>query len=169
MKAIKCLVIALCAILVSFNADAKLNATNGLAAGKSLLALYSQYKADGKLDLSNTNNISNIVSLVTNIKGLTSESTTQNTSASFLSSLITGSNNLVTTSNSNSVLSALGSIANLDTNSIASSVATSAATSAAKSALSGLLGKASSTATNTTSEAASTAGSVLSALFSSLK
>lgn len=166
MKSIKTMVIAICAILLSVNANAaKLNASNGLAAGKSLLALYTQFKADGKLDLSNASNINNIVTLVSNVKGLTSESTASSTPASFVSSLISGSNNLVTKNNSNSVLGALGSIANLDTKSIASSVASSAA----KSAIGNLLGKASSSSAASSSQAASTAGSVLSSLFSSLK
>lgn len=164
MKTIKSLIIAAAALFIAGNVSAAtLNATNGLAAGKALLALYTQYKADGKMDLSNTTNINNIVSLVSNIQGLTGKSTSANTSTDFLSSLISGSKNLVTEANSNSVLSALGSIANLDTSAIAKSVATSAATSA----LGKLVGG--SKTTTDSSSAASTAASVLTNLFSSLK
>lgn len=152
-----------------------LNLQNGITAGKALVALYKQYKSDGKLDFSNTTNLTNLVSLVSNIKGLTNKSTTSSTPADFLSGLISGSNNLVNNSNANSVLGALGSIANLDTNSLAQSATTAAAnaaTKAAGSAISKLFGGSGSTSSGTTSStntATSTATSVLTKLFSSLK
>lgn len=172
MRTVKAIIVALAALFICTGASAaKLNLQNGLSAGKALYSLYTQYKADGKkLDLSNQSNITNLISLVTNIKGLTAESTTSNTAASFLSGLISGSSNLVTKSNSNSVLSALGSIANLDV----SSLAANAASSAASSAVSSLLKKASGSTTTSTSNTnsntvASTASTVLSSLFSKLK
>jgi len=166
MKTLKYFLVAVMALTISGRAHAQLSAANGLAAGQSLLALYSQYKADGKLDLANTANITNIINLITNVKGLTAKSTAENTSSSFLSNLISGSKNLVTNSNSNSVLGTLGSIANLDTSSLASSLASSAATSA----ISGLFGKKnSSSASSNTSASAVTAASALTSLFSSLK
>lgn len=161
-----------------------INAANGIAAGKALLALYTQYKADGKLDLSNPTNLANIVSLINNLKGLRSDATVENTPSSFLQGLVTGSANLVTTGNTPSVLSTLGSISNLDVSALANSAvsqatsaatsaitsaASSAATSAITSALGGLTGT-SSTATTATSaeqqEAAANAQSAMSALTS---
>lgn len=161
MKVLKCITALVASLLICANANTQslLTSSNGLAAGKALLSLYTQYKADGKLDLSKANNITNIVNLITNVKGLKSGSTSANTPSSFISSLISGSNNLVTKNNANSVLGALGSISNLDTSSIASSVASSA--------LSSVLSKKSNN--TTTSSAASTAGSVLTKLFGSLK
>ena len=44
--------------------------TNGKAAGSALKSLYTQYKADGKLDMSNLNNILNMSTLASNVKGL---------------------------------------------------------------------------------------------------
>jgi len=134
-----------------------LTTSNGLSAGKALLSLYTQYKDDGKLDLSNTVNITNIASLVSNIYGLTTKSNTTN----FLSGLISGSKNLVNNSNSTDVLGTLASISNLDSKSITTSVATSAA----KGLLSRLSGKKSET---TASSAASTAAGALTSLFSTL-
>lgn len=169
MKIIKSLIIALAGSLLCFGANAAtLNLQNGIAAGTALKALYGQYKTDGKLDMTNTTNISNIVTLVSNIKGLTSESSTDNTAKTFLSGLISGSNELVNSSNSNSVLSTLGSIANLDVESLAKSAASSAATSATNKLLSRLSEKAPATLTGT-GTAASTATNALTTLFSSLK
>jgi len=168
MKTIKTLIIALAASLFCAGANAAtLNLQNGIAAGKALYDLYGQYKATGKLDLSNTTNINNVVSLVNNIKGLTTKSTSENTSESFLSGLISGSKELINSSNSDSILSKLGSIANLDVSSLATQAASSAATSAVNKLLGKVTGKSSSTSTDNT--AASTATSVLTSLFSSLK
>jgi len=140
------------------SAQAGLNLSNGIKAGTALLALYKQYKADGKLDLTNANNISNVTTLVSNIKGLKS-SDTSNTS--FIDGLISGSKNLVTNSNSGSVISSLSSLAGLDVSSLGAS--------AASSAVSGLLSKAtSSSSSSKSSSAASTATSVLTSLFKSL-
>ena len=41
--------------------------TNGQAAGAALKALYSQYKADGKLDMANLTNIMNLATLANNV------------------------------------------------------------------------------------------------------
>lgn len=147
---------------------------NGIAAGKALLALFNQYKSSGKLDLANATNLSNLVSLVNNVKGLTGTSTVASTPADFINGLISGSGNLVTNNNSNTVLSTLGSLAGLDTNSIAksaASAASSAAASAASSAIGKLLGgsKTTSSSTASSNSAASMATSLLTGLFSSFK
>ena len=155
-----------------------LTQSNGASAGLALLSLYTQYKSAGKLDLSNTTNLSNLITLATNIKGLSSSVK----NSSFLTGLISGSKNLVNNSNSSTVLSSLSSLANLDLSSLSStaaSAATTAATSAAKKAASGLFSKltgkvssAASTATTAVNDAASTAttqaNSILTSLFSAL-
>jgi len=169
MKISKFLAIALAAVLLAAPCRAQssttaatestLTTSNGLAAGKALLSLYTQYKADGKFDLNNASNISNLVSLATNIQGLA-----QNTNVkSFLSGLISGSKNLVNSSNSSSVLSTLKSISGLDLNSLG----TSAATSAASSLLSKLGGSSTSSSASSNS-AAGTAANALTKLFSTL-
>lgn len=61
------LIAAIISVVPSYRADAKINlskaasvltSSNGIAAGTALLSLYTQYKADGKLDFSNTSRIS---------------------------------------------------------------------------------------------------------------
>lgn len=143
-----------------------LTASNGNSAGSALLGLYSQYKADGKLDLQNASNIKNLLTLAQNIKGLAQTKNTTN----FLSGLITGSKNLVNNSNSSTVLSSLSNLSKLDL----SSLGTSVASSAAKSAASGLLSKVASGAKNTatsapTNSATNKASSILTSLFGKLK
>ena len=80
---------------------------NGKAAGAALRALYTQYKADGKMDMSNLNNILNLTTLATNIQDLKGQSDKSAFYKDFVSGLISGSNNLVTESNSTSVMSGL--------------------------------------------------------------
>lgn len=143
-----------------------LTQSNGNTAGGAILSLYTQYKADGKVDLTNPKNISNIITLASNIKNLkkTSDKT------QFVSGLISGSKNLVNSNNSASVLSSLTSLSKIDLSSVASSAATSAASS--------LLSKATSTAKSTASTAATSvadnkqvqkAASVLTGLFGKLQ
>ena len=48
--------------------------SNGRAAGAALKSLYAQYKADGKLDMSNFNNIMNLATLANNTKDLKGQS-----------------------------------------------------------------------------------------------
>ena len=174
MKTFKLFAVAAAALLLtvsSFQANAQtknsvvdnvvsaLTSQNGNSAGSALLSLYNQYKADGKLDLKNTANITNILTLASNIKGLAQQTNT----SSFLSGLIKGSKNLVNNANSGSVLSALSNLSNLDL----SSLGTSAATSAASSLLSKLKGG-SSNASSNNSGAANAASSILSGLFGQL-
>ena len=161
MKTLKTLLIAVAALAIAVPCSAKLTASNGLAIGKSLYSLYTQYSADGKLDLTNVTNIKNIATIVSNAKGMDT-TTKESGNTSFLTSLISGSNNLVTSENSSSVLSTLSSLSSLDASSITSSVASSAA--------SGLFSKLtkSSKSSTTTSSSASKAGSLLTNLFSGL-
>lgn len=57
------------------NVVTALTSTNGINAGSALLGLYTQFKADGKLDFKNANNITNILKLASNISGLKSGNT----------------------------------------------------------------------------------------------
>ena len=132
------------------------NLTTGTGAGSALLGLYSQYKTDGKLDLTNVNNIVNLATLASNCQGL--KSSTADT-GSFLSGLISGSKKLVNQDNGSTVLNSLKSIASSNLSSItdaAKSYAASSATNAAVSALTGV---------NTNTSGVSSAVSTLSTLF----
>ena len=86
--------------------------TNGKAAGSALKSLYTQYKADGKLDMSNLNNIMNAATLATNVKGLKGQTDKTTFYKDFASGLIAGSGNLVTQNNSAAVMSGLTSLVN---------------------------------------------------------
>lgn len=147
------------------NIASSLTGNTGSSAGLALLNLYTQFKADGKLDLSNSNNISNLVTLATNIKGLKG-STSKTDLSSFVNGLISGSKNLVNKGNSTSVLNSLKSISNLDLSSLGNA-AVSTATAKAKSNLLGQMAK----ATKDTADNGDTqkAGSILTDLFKSLK
>ena len=153
-----------------------LTASNGNSAGSALLSLFTQYKADGKLDMTNPTNIANLITLANNIKGLAAAKNT----GSFLSGLISGSKNLVNKSNQTNVLSTLSSLSNLDLSSLSSTAAKSAATAAATSAAKGLLskvknsastaaGQTASTANTASNSALSSATSLLTGLFGTLK
>lgn len=147
------------------NAVSALTSQNGTSAGSALLGLYTQYKADKKLDFSNPTNIKNLLALANNIKGLASNASTTN----FLSGLIKGSKNLVNDSNSSSVLSSLKSLSNLDLSSLATKAAGTAAKSAASSLLSKVTKSGSTNAQTTTSASTDKAASILTSLFSKLK
>ena len=87
-------------------------ATNGKAAGAALKALYTQYKTDGKLNITNVTNIANITTLATNVKGLKGQTDKTSFYKDFAAGLITGSNNLVTEETSGSVMDGLTSLVN---------------------------------------------------------
>lgn len=89
--------------------------TQGNSAGKALHNLYTQYKADGKFDAKNLNNILNTVSLINSCSDL--KENIKNTSflKDFGIGLVLGSNNLVTNDNSDIVTEQLGAlVSNID-------------------------------------------------------
>lgn len=86
--------------------------SNGQAAGAALKALYTQYKADGKIDLSNINNIMNLAALANNVKDLKGQTNKSAFYKDFAAGLVTGSNSLVTSSNSTAVMNGLSNLVN---------------------------------------------------------
>ena len=87
--------------------------TNGQAAGAALKALYTQYKADGnKLNMTNLTNIVNLTTLANNVQGLKGMSNKADFYKEFASGLVLGSNNLVSQSNSNSIMNGLQNLVN---------------------------------------------------------
>lgn len=89
--------------------------SNGQAAGAALKSLYTQYKADGKLDMTNLSNILNLATLTQNIQGLKGQSDKSAFYKDFASGLILGSSNLVTQNTASSVMSGLTSlVSNVD-------------------------------------------------------
>ena len=91
--------------------------TQGQTAGTALKALYAQYKLDGKkLNMENAANILNAASLAGSVKSLKSSDLAYK--KDYAKGLVFGSNNLVTESNSSSVISGLTSLSNLDLTSL---------------------------------------------------
>lgn len=86
--------------------------TNGQAAGAALKALYSQYKVDGKVDMGNLTNLMNLATLATNVQGLKGQTDKGSFYKDFASGLVLGSNNLVNTANSTSIMSGLQNLVN---------------------------------------------------------
>lgn len=85
---------------------------NGQAAGAALKSLYTQYKADGKLDVTNLTNIVNLTTLASNVKGLKGLTDKSTFYKDFAAGLIVGSNNLITQNNSTAVMSGLTNLVN---------------------------------------------------------
>lgn len=86
--------------------------SNGQAAGVALKALYSQYKADGKLDMGNLTNLMNLATLATNVQGLKGQTDKSSFYKEFASGLVLGSNNLVNNTNSTSIMGGLQNLVN---------------------------------------------------------
>lgn len=93
--------------------------TQGKTAGTALRSLYTQYKADGKIDTKNITNILNMLTLVNSCSELKNNKSDKTYLKNFTQGLVLGSSNLVTTNNSTSVLCGLTSLANtVDTSSL---------------------------------------------------
>ena len=108
-------VVALCALTVSCGVlggagNAQSGTVNGQSSGAALKSLYSQYKTDGKVDLTNLNNIISMAQLVNGIQGLKGLDDKSAFYTDFASGLILGSNNLVTQQTSKPVTNTLGSL-----------------------------------------------------------
>ena len=133
--------------------------TNGQAAGVALKGLYTQYKADGKLDMGNLTNLMNLATLASNVQGLKGQTNKSAFYKDFAAGLITGSNNLVTSKNSTSVMSGLTNLVNnVDLSGLTSKAAD--ASSAVSTALSGASSKAN-TAIDNANEIASSVTNIL--------
>ena len=79
----------------------------GQGAGNALQALYKQYKADGKYDYKNMQNVLNTVTLVANCDGLKENYKDKTYLSEFGKGLIASSMGLVTQNNVNTVTSSL--------------------------------------------------------------
>lgn len=81
--------------------------TSGQGAGNALLSLYNQYKADGRYDYTNIQNLMNTMSLVANCEGLKSNFKDTDYLKQFGTGLIASSLGLVTQNNVQTVTSSL--------------------------------------------------------------
>lgn len=103
----------------------------GKSSGIALASLYSQYRADGRVDMKNLNNIINIATIVNDLQTAKSQDEKSLQSDDFVSGLITGSMQLVNQKNSTSVLDNLATIAKLNLSEITNAAATATAATAA--------------------------------------
>ena len=93
--------------------------TQGKSAGVALRNLYTQYKADGKIDTKNLSNILNMLQLVNSCSELKNNKSDKTYMKDFTQGLLLGSSNLVTTNNSTSVINSLTNLAStVDTSSL---------------------------------------------------
>lgn len=125
--------------------------TNGQSSGAALKSLYSQYKTDGKIDVSNINNVMSMVALANGIQGLKGMDDKSAFYRDFAAGLILGSNNLISNNNSSAITGLLGGLANQDLSALtgaASKAAGNALTGIANSAISSAASSASSTFAN---------------------
>lgn len=93
--------------------------TAGQQSGVALKALYTQYKADGKLDFSNLNNLLNIVNLSAQVQKITKAEQGTVDYSEFGKGLVAGSVNLVNDLNKDQVVNLLTQqLAKVDTSKI---------------------------------------------------
>lgn len=93
--------------------------TAGQQSGVALKALYTQYKADGKLDFSNLNNLLNIVNLSAQVQKVTKAEKGTVDYSEFGKGLVAGSVNLVNDINKDQVVNVLTQqLGNIDTSKI---------------------------------------------------
>ena len=142
----------------STSTQTEATSSNGLAAGTALLSIFNQYKTDGKIDLSNINNILNLATLISNVGTLKN---TINTSA-FTDGLISGSKNLVSSANAADVVSQLASLSGINLSQVTN--AASSFTANASSAVS-----TASTQINEKSAGVSKALNTLNSIFNTVK
>lgn len=83
---------------------------DGVSAGKALRTLYTNYKAAGKFDYSNLNNIISTITLVNSCKNLKANMADNTYWSGFAQGLVSGSENLVTDQISNTVTTQLSNI-----------------------------------------------------------
>lgn len=127
----------------------------GQGAGLAMINLYKQYKADGKFDAANTNNIINSLQLIANCSMLKENYKDKAFMADYNQGLIMGAAGLINTSNVNNVVNSL------------TSLATTAGQNAANSAAS-TIGNAVSSANTAVNNAVNTTNNALSQASSSV-
>ncbi len=98
---------------------------SGQASGAALRNLYTQYKTDGKIDMTNINNILNLAALSQCIGELKDAGKVDKSEyvKEFATGLILGSNNLVNQTNSTPVVGGLTNLAGINLSSVTTAAA----------------------------------------------
>lgn len=81
--------------------------SSGKSAGAAMKALYSQYKKDGRLDMTNMTNMLNLASLANSLKELKGQTSKSEYYKDFAKGLVSGSKNLITSNNSTAIMGGL--------------------------------------------------------------
>ena len=109
------LMTASCGVLgAGSTSGASAGVTGGQASGAALKNLYAQYQADGKIDVTNINNVVNLATLANGIQGLKDQDDKTAFYADFAKGLVLGSGNLISNTAAPSVISSLSGLANTD-------------------------------------------------------
>ena len=109
------LMTASCGVLgAGSTSGASAGVTGGQASGAALKNLYAQYQADGKIDVTNINNVVNLATLANGIQGLKDQDDKSAFYADFAKGLVLGSGNLISNTTAPSVTSSLSGLANTD-------------------------------------------------------
>ena len=112
--------------------------TSGQSAGTALRALYTQYKTNGKIDMSNLSTLTNILTLTNSYQTLKNAEKGSGAYTDFTKGLMVGSSNLVTPSNTEIVMDNLSNVlGKLDTSTITNALqqGTNAASTAVNNAV----------------------------------
>lgn len=106
-----CLMTVSCGIL-GIGAKSGSATASGQASGAALKSLYSQYKADGRIDVTNLSNIMMLSQLANGIQSLKGVDDKSAFYTDFAAGLILGSDNLVTKQTANPITNTLQTLAN---------------------------------------------------------
>ena len=106
-----CLMTVSCGIL-GIGAKSGSASASGQASGAALKSLYSQYKADGQIDVTNLSNIMMLSQLANGIQSLKGVDDKSAFYTDFAAGLILGSDNLVTEQTANPITNTLQTLAN---------------------------------------------------------
>ena len=109
------LMTASCGVLgAGCTSGASVGVTGGQASGAAVKNLYAQYQADGKIDVTNINNVVNLATLANGIQGLKDQDDKSAFYADFAKGLVLGSGNLISNTAAPSVTNSLTGLANTD-------------------------------------------------------
>lgn len=100
--------------------------TMGTTCGTAMSGLYKSYKTDGKLDISNSSVLTNIIAVSTSTANLKTNAKNPEFRKSFISGMVLGSAGLLTNTTAGTVYDKLeqsaGAVSNVNTSSTASTI-----------------------------------------------
>lgn len=119
-----------CSLLQSASTSNTIAKASGQTCGAAVQTLYSSYKATGKVDLTNSNNLNSALALAAAYTNLKQNKDDANYRKAFTSGLIASSAGLLTSRNATSFVDkmlATAGLGNINTQNVAQTAATAAA------------------------------------------